>query len=111
MEHRCSARNNANIKILIYQYGVPVAIGRIRNGTRHGLYIESDLSDVRPLQKLGIEILVYRRPQKLQRHKFAPIIIHITENGFRIAMATLNEETGNQITEMLRKSPATPKES
>lgn len=111
MEHRCSARNNANIKILIYRYDVPVAIGRIKNGTRHGLYIESDLSEVRPLQQLGIEILVYRTSQKLQRYKFDSIVIHTTEHGFGVELDTLTDEAGNQLIEMLRKSPETPKES
>jgi hypothetical protein len=111
MEHRCSARSNANIKILIYRYGIPVAIGRIKNGTRHGLFIESDLSDVKPLQQLGIEILVYRNPQKLQRHRFDSIVIHTTEHGFGVELDALTEEAGSQLIEMLHKSPETPQES
>lgn len=111
MEHRCSARSSADIKILIYRYEVPVAIGRIKNGTRHGLFIESDLSDVRPLQQLGIEILVYRSSQKLQRYRFDSIVIHTTEHGFGVELDALTEEAGNQLIEMLQKSPETPQES
>lgn len=111
MEHRCSARYNADIKILIYRYEAPVAIGRIKNGTRHGLYIESDLSDVRPLQQLGIEILVYRTARKLQRYRFDSIVIHATAHGFGVELDSLSEEAGNQLTEMLRASPETPQES
>lgn len=111
MEHRCSARHIADIKILIYRYDVPVAIGRIKNGTRHGLFIESDLVDVRPLQQLGIEILVYRSSQKLQRYRFDSIVIHATEHGFGVELDTLTEEAGDQLIEMLRASPETPQES
>ncbi|PUA27169.1 MAG: hypothetical protein B0W54_20320 [Cellvibrio sp. 79] len=111
MEHRCSARYDADIKILIYRYEVPVAIGRIKNGTRHGLFIKSDLSEVKPLQQLGIEILVYRNAQKLQRYRFDSIVIHTTEHGFGVELDALNEEAANQLIDMLRASPVTPKES
>lgn len=111
MEHRCSARHTTDIKILIYRYDIPVAIGRIKNGTRHGLFIESDLVDVRPLQQLGIEVLVYRSSQKLQRYRFDSIVIHATEHGFGVELDTLTEEAGDQLIEMLRASPETPQES
>ncbi|MGV8835686.1 hypothetical protein [Cellvibrio sp.] len=111
MEHRCSARYTADIKILIYRYDIPVAIGRIKNGTRYGLYIESDLADVKPLQQLGIEVLVYRSAQKLQRYRFDSIVIHTTDHGFGVELDALGEDAGNQLAEMLRASPETPQES
>lgn len=111
MEHRCSERYNANIKILIYRYDVPVAIGRIKNGTRYGLFIQSDLADVKSLQQLGIEILVYRAAQKLQRYRFESIVIHTAEHGFGVELDTLGDEAANQLIEMLRQSPETPQES
>jgi len=111
MEHRCSARYNADIKIMIYRYDMPVAIGRIKNGTRYGLYIESDLADVKPLQQLGIEILVYRNAQKLQRYRFDSIVMHATKHGFGVELDALSEEAALQLTEMLRASPETPQES
>lgn len=108
MEHRCSERYTADIKILIYRYGAPVAIGRIKNGNRYGLFIESDLAAVEPLQQLGIEILVYRSAQKLQRYKFESIVVHKYQRGFGVELDSLNEETGNQLTEMLLAAPVTP---
>ncbi|WP_323814705.1 hypothetical protein [Cellvibrio sp. NN19] len=111
MEHRCSARYPADIKILIYQYDTPVAIGRIKNGTRYGLYIESDLANVKPLQQLGIEILVNRSPQKLQRYRFDSIVMHTTEHGFGVELDNLGEEAAKQLTDMLHAAPKTPLES
>jgi hypothetical protein len=110
MEHRCSARYTADIKILIYRYEIPVAIGRIKDGTRYGLYIESDLVDVKPLQQLGIEILVYRSAQKLQRYRFDSIVIHTTDHGFGVELDTLDADAGSQLIEMLQASPETPQE-
>jgi hypothetical protein len=109
MEHRCSERHIADIKILIYRYGIPVAIGRIKNGNRYGLFIESDLADVYPLQQLGIEVLVYRSTQKLQRYKFESIVVHTNGRGFGLELDALNEEAGSQLTEMLLAAPVTPK--
>lgn len=108
MEHRCSDRYTADIKILIYRYGIPVAIGRIKNGNRYGLFIESDLADVNPLQQLGIEVLVYRTTQKLQRYKFESIVAHKNGRGFGVEIDSSNEEAGNQLIEMLLAEPATP---
>jgi hypothetical protein len=109
MEHRCSERRLADIKILIYRYGIPTAIGRIKNGNRYGLFIDSDLADVRPLQQLGIEILVYRNAQRLQRYKFESIVTHINEYGFGVELDVLSDEAGNQLLEVLQVAPATPK--
>lgn len=109
MEHRCSDRRRADIKILIYRYGIPVAIGRIKNGNRYGLFIDSDLTDVRPLQQLGIEILVYRNAKKLQRFKFESMVTHTNEHGFGVELDALSDEAGNQLLEMLHAAPVTPK--
>ena len=108
MEHRCSARHPADITILIYQYDIPVAIGRIKNGTRYGLFIESDMANVKPLQQLGIEVLVQRNAQKLQRYRFDSIVMHITDHGFGVELDSLSDEVANQLTDMLRASPKTP---
>jgi hypothetical protein len=111
MEHRCSLRHKTDIKILIYKFGTPVAIGRIKNGTRHGLFIESDLAEVRPWQQLGIEILLYRPAQKLMRYKFDSIVIHTADHGFGVELDALSSEAGNQLLEILAASPVTPHET
>jgi putative N-acetylmannosamine-6-phosphate epimerase len=111
MEHRCSDRYTADIKILIHKYQLPVAIGRIKNGSRYGLFIESDLVDVKPLQQLGIEILAYPGTQKLQRYKFDSIVIHTTDHGFGIELDALSEEEEDQLMDLLQDAPVTPQES
>lgn len=111
MEHRCSARYNADIKVMIYQYDTPVAIGRIKNGTRYGLFIESDLANVKPLQPLGIEVLVYRKPQKPERYRFESIVMHATTHGFGVELDALSDEAASQLIELLRATPDTSKET
>lgn len=111
MEHRCSDRYTADIKILIHKYQLPVAIGRIKNGSRYGLFIESDMADVKPLQQLGIEILAYPSAQKLQRFKFDSIVIHTSEHGFGIELDNLDVDEANQLMDLLKDAPVTPQES
>lgn len=111
MEHRYSERHPANIKILIYKLDIPVAIGRIKNGTRYGLHIESDLAGVALLQQLGIEMLVYGVGNKLQRYKFDSIVIHKTDHGFGVELDALTEEVGGQLCALLQANPSTPQES
>lgn len=111
MEHRCSPRHTADIKILLYRYQKPIAIGRIKNGNRYGLFVESDLADVRPLQQLGVEILAYRTPHKLSRYRFDAIVIHSNERGFGLELESLPEMEAKQLQELLHAAPVTPKES
>ena len=111
MEHRCSERYTADIKILIYKYQRPVAIGRIKNGNTYGLYIESDLVGVKPLQQLSIEILAYKGSPKLQRYTFDSIVIHADRNGFGVELDSLKPEEAGQLHDLLHVAPTTPKES
>ena len=111
MEHRCSERYPTDIKIMIYRYDVPVAIGRIKNGTRHGLFIESDLASVKSLQQLGIELAVTNGSKKLQTYRFPCMVIHTTSHGFGLELDTLTKEAGDQLAELLRASPEPPQES
>ncbi|ACE83876.1 hypothetical protein [Cellvibrio japonicus] len=111
MEHRCSERYPADIKILIYKYQLPVAIGRIKNGNRYGLFVESDLVGIKPLQQLGIEILAYRNSHKLHRYRYDAIVIHTNDGGFGMELDALDEEQAAQLMDLLHAAPVTPKES
>lgn len=111
MEHRCSGRHTADIKILIHKYQLPVAIGRIKNGNRYGLFIETDMTDVKPLQQLGIEILAYPSAQKLQRYKFDSIVIHVTRSGFGIELDALDVGEADKLLQLLQDAPETPHEN
>ena len=110
MEHRFNQRIIADVKILIYKYCIPMAVGRIKNGTRHGLYIESDFMDVGAFQLLGLEILFYSPLDILQRFKFNSIVTHTTDNGFGVELDFV-DGFNDQLCELLRVTPPTPKES
>lgn len=110
MEHRFNQRIAADVKILIYKYCIPMAVGRIKNGTPYGLYIESDFMDVGAFQLLGLEILFYSPVNILQRFKFNSIVTHTTDDGFGVELDSL-DGINDQLCELLRATPLTPIES
>ena len=70
MEHRYSKRISANIQTLIYKHGLPVAIGRVRDMSNHGVFIDCAADDVALHQPLEIEFLFEeRRAEQSDRFK------------------------------------------
>lgn len=85
MEHRCDKRHSANVKILIYRGGLPMATGWLRNVSRQGLFVASDYDDVAPNQLLEIEILGGRGERDSHRRCRA-LVAHRTGAGFGLAV-------------------------
>jgi hypothetical protein len=93
MEHRCSERINTDLKILIYKMGMPVAIGRIKNGSKLGFFIETDFSDVNILQPLDIEIVASSSSKNTLRHKYKSRVVRKSKAGLGLELETLNAES------------------
>ncbi len=58
MEHRYHARMDADIPMLIYRCGIPVATGRIRDASRGGIFVDTGYGELRPNQQLEVEFPV-----------------------------------------------------
>lgn len=83
MEHRCTERTASEVKILIYKHNHPIAIGRVKNGSRSGVFVETDFFDVDCEHQLKLEILPNKNnAAKLQRIEMKAIVIHKTGKGF-----------------------------
>lgn len=103
MEHRCSPRIETDLHVLICQYNKPVAIGRIKDATAFGFYIESDWS-TRPLQQVTLEVMD-KYLQKLQKHKLEAIVTHKTPHGFGVEIDVLNDEQTKELHDLLVTKP------
>lgn len=57
MEHRYNKRFSSDHKTLIFKNGMPVAIGRIHNFSRGGMFIKTDVHLVEVNQSLDIELI------------------------------------------------------
>jgi hypothetical protein len=80
MEHRYSQRTHASAKLMIYKKGVPVALGRASNVSRHGLFVLTDYTDFNLHQFLEVEILSEHNHFGSQRLK--TIVVHKAQQGF-----------------------------
>lgn len=117
MEHRCSRRIPLNINTLIYKYGVPVAMGRIKNGSGHGLYLETDYREVRELQKLELEVLLGQRPKGKEgragggRYQISALVVRKSDFGYGLEMEILNDSGSQQLSEYIQQQKALPVDS
>jgi hypothetical protein len=85
MEHRYSQRTRASAKLLIYKKGVPVAIGKAQNISRHGLFVATDYGDIGLHQPLEVEFLGSEL-QNLGAGRFKTFVVHKAPAGFGVAI-------------------------
>lgn len=85
MEHRCDKRYPADHKTLIFKNGMPVAIGRIQNFSRGGMFVKTDLYFVDVNQSLDIELIARsgsRSPAYCgERRLCKTLVMHKTDHG------------------------------
>jgi hypothetical protein len=102
MEHRCTDRIASELKILIYKHNRPVAIGRVKNGSRSGVFVETDFVDVDCEHHIKLEILLNKtNSAKLQRIEMNAIVIHKTPRGFGAEVDFQNAAHADMFIEML----------
>lgn len=81
MERRSSPRVAVGMKLLVYHLGAPVAIGQLRDVSRRGLFVASDLADIYPQQWLEVELLP-RASTHMDRCRFQTWVARCTPEGF-----------------------------
>lgn len=85
MEHRYSQRFNSDIKLMIYERGMPVSIGRGKNSSRYGFFVETD-HPVYLHQPLELEMInSSRRESRHQRVKC--FVVHMKSSGFGVEIS------------------------
>ena len=83
MEHRCTERTPSELKVLIYKHNHLAAIGRLRNGSHLGVFIETDFNEIDCEHQLTLEVLLNKNSlTKSQRIEMQAIVIHKTPKGF-----------------------------
>jgi hypothetical protein len=103
MEHRCTERIVSELKILIYKHNLPVAIGRVRNGSSSGVFVETDFSDVDCGHQLQLEVLFNRNNSvKPQSIALKALVIHKTGKGFGAEVDFQNAAHAELFVDLLR---------
>ncbi len=83
MEHRLSKRITADLDLLVYRRGMPVATGKIRDASRKGLFILTDYTDVQLNQELEIELRIPDCPEQLLR-RIRALVVRKTGSGLGV---------------------------
>lgn len=92
MDNRTSSRMNVPMKLLLYKTGVPVAIGRIRDVSTRGLFVETDFDGFNVHQSLEVELLP-RSSTHIDRCRFRTVVARRVRGGFGLE-ADENSDTG-----------------
>lgn len=106
MEHRYNPRVPTNIKLLIYKRGIPIATGFVRNVSRGGLLIETDLRHVSVHERLEVELLSRLIPQG-QRLRFNTRVAHKAAQGYGLELDEVSVAT-DTLTTLLASAAASP---
>lgn len=83
MEHRLSRRVDCNIELLVMKKGIPAAVGRITNISRHGMFITTDYQQAGIWQPVEVELLATLPSCKGSR-RFQMIVTRKTSHGFGV---------------------------
>jgi hypothetical protein len=92
MEHRYSERVDVDLRAAVYKRGIVVGTGRIKNGSRHGLFLQTNYDDVNVLQKLVIEVVVHLTPQQTQRYELKTIVVRKSSEGLGLELEAIGEQ-------------------
>jgi hypothetical protein len=89
MEHRLNERAKVNVGSTIYQHGLVVGFGIIRDLSTQGCYIETDFLNVGIFQSLDLEVIsdysgVY------ERCVYHTVVVRHTGTGLGMELASMN---------------------
>jgi len=85
MEQRLEKRINAELTVLLYSYGVPVAIGKTKNVTSGGAFVETRYQPEKKERHIEIAFVV-RNDVETQFYRVNTQIIYRTRDGFGLTI-------------------------
>lgn len=89
MEHRLYPRVPVDVAMLIYQRGLPVATGRIRNASRGGFLVETGYEALREFQSLQVEFCAEQKPSPV-RHRVNAHVCRCGSDGVALEVDDLD---------------------
>lgn len=107
MEHRYNPRVSTDTKVLIYMRCMPIAIGRLRNVSRGGLFIASDCDNIALNQPLEIEIMGVRHGADSHR-RCRTMVTHKARDGFGLTVDDGCMESCNLLAELVSRHRDAP---
>jgi hypothetical protein len=106
MEHRYNSRVPTNIKLLVYRRGIPIATGFVRNVSRGGMLIETDLRHVNVHERLEVELLSRLIPHG-ERLRLNTRVAHKAAQGYGLELDEISVAT-ETLSSLLASAAASP---
>jgi hypothetical protein len=106
MEHRYNSRVPTNIKLLVYRRGIPIATGFVRNFSRGGMLIETDLRHINVHERLEVELLSRLIPQG-ERLRLNTRVAHKGAQGYGLELDEISVAT-ETLSSLLASAAASP---
>lgn len=100
MEHRHNSRARVALKVIIFNKGLPVAVGKTKNISTAGLFVRSVYGDLELHQPVEIQF-VPSVQRCLTRIRVKAYVVHKTETGFGIELADANNAARDAIVKVL----------
>lgn len=98
MEHRCEQRLGLDLNARVYRGGEPVAVGRVRNAGKHGIFLETDYHHVRKWQKLEVEVtLEGLGSKKKQNYNLTTTVIRKNRKGLGLEVEPESKSASRQL--------------
>ncbi len=112
MEHRYSKRFSTDQKTLIFRNGLPVAIGRIRNVSRGGVFVKTDMPLVDINQTLELDLIARGGSQVSghyhQRCLCKTVVMHKANDGIGLMLRDDCIETQQRFAEFFAEEFSAP---
>jgi len=81
MEHRYGERTDLNLKANIFKSGLLVGRGIIKTASQSGLYLHTEYADIKPLQRLVLDVVIHSSPLQSVHYKLRTMAIHSDGSG------------------------------
>lgn len=92
MEHRCSERWQIAIPVSIHRKEHPVTIGKTRNISLGGMFIETGSADFEQNACLEVELSI-RLDHQPRRLHLPAVVAHVSERGIGLMFRSLSPES------------------
>lgn len=100
MEHRHNSRARVALKVIIFNNGLPVAVGKTKNISTAGLFVRSVYGDLALHQPVEIQF-VPSAQRCLTRIRAKAYVVHKTDSGFGIEFADADDIARDAIVKVL----------
>jgi hypothetical protein len=103
MEHRYATRVPLRINVLIYRQGLPVQVGRTRDISAEGAFVETGSFHGQLPDCLDLEFLPGQ--EGYERFRLKALVVHRNQSGFGLEFAALDDHGEVCLKQCLRRSP------